>query len=286
MHGEEDEFGANGFQMMGMINAMKTGDVHTDMFIAMCVPFILKMLFSWVGKLENIFDSQFWSKLFPSQQKLHERFISHKITRSQWGYSQNADEDSQNSILLKAIKLYLHEVVKLDLMRAYLNLTGMEDNHYDGYYDAYDSDDEDEENDYGSRKTLVGQLSRYKMINQLPMNEWHDLGNFGSPSGMVSLRIGNESTQEGNDNKNQGNNNTGINTSRSVDVTTFHFTSPEKGAIDDFINTAYRWYLDELKKMEDDSRYYYEMKIPEFKFKSTLPPSVAFGKGNDDHIHK
>eukprot|EP00980_Cylindrotheca_fusiformis_P021265 scaffold8189_cov73-Cylindrotheca_fusiformis.AAC.1 len=54
MDGEEDGFGNHGFEMMGMMNSLKTGDVYTDMILAMCVPFILRGLFSWVGKLEDI----------------------------------------------------------------------------------------------------------------------------------------------------------------------------------------------------------------------------------------
>lgn len=46
-HYHNDGFGDNGFQMMGMMNALKTGDMYTDMIVAMCVPFILKMIFGY-----------------------------------------------------------------------------------------------------------------------------------------------------------------------------------------------------------------------------------------------
>lgn len=81
---ESSSFGANGFEMMGMLNALKTGDVYADMVIAMCVPFILKMLFTWVGKLESLFDIDrvnVWLFGTPdAPEPEHERFISHTTT--------------------------------------------------------------------------------------------------------------------------------------------------------------------------------------------------------------
>jgi chaperone BCS1 len=258
MNGDESStsFGTDGFQMMGMINALKTGDVLTDMLIAMCFPFVLKMFFGWFDLLDWQMWADWWWK---GQSPEHERFISHSTTRNCWGGLSNADEDTQNSVLLKAIKMYLHQVVKLKLLSAYLDLTGMEDKNSHGYYDNdYDSDSDDEDEEYGSRKTLVGMLSRYKIINRLPNNEWHNLGMFGKdPPSIVLMRIEHQSRKEGDENKKE----------RSVEInnTTFHFTALEDGAIDAFINTAYQWYIGELRKLEDNSRYLYEMKVPEMK---------------------
>lgn len=252
-HNHDDgSFGDHGFQMMGMMNALKTGNVHMDMMIAMCLPFILKMLFSWIGKLEEGLGIEFWRKLFMGNLKEHERYISHSTMQNIWGGVHSLDEDTQNAILLKAITMYLHQVVKLDLRMAYVALTGMSNQRHDNY----DSDDDDE--GMGSRKTVVGQLSRYKVVSRLPNGDWHDLGLYGEPAAVVRLQVMSESRQEG-DGRN-GNNNT-----KSVRHTHYHFKSPGKGAIDDFIDTAYKWYLTELKKDEDNSRYYYEMKVPELK---------------------
>merc|ERR1712038_1571476 len=40
------------------------------------------------------------------------------------------------------------------------------------------------------------------------------------------------------------------------------FQSEGEDAIDNFIDTAYGWYLDQLRSLEDDSRYMYELKAP------------------------
>jgi SpoVK/Ycf46/Vps4 family AAA+-type ATPase len=258
---EEDDgegFGANGFQMMGMMNALKTGDVHTDMVIAMCVPFILRTVFSWLGKVEDIPKWQIWSRWWAEEEPQHERFISHSTARNSWGGVYDCDEDTKNSVLLKAIKMYLHQVIKLKLTRAHLDLTQLEESS--GYHD-YDSDDDDDE--YGSRKTLVGMLSRYKVINRLPDNEWYELGSYGEPSGYVKLRICVQNREEGdkNEKKKKG--------KLEINETIFHFKSPQEGAIDAFIDTVYKWYVGELRKQEDNSRYLYEMKVPELKIGNT-----------------
>jgi hypothetical protein len=258
---EEDDgegFGANGFQMMGMMNALKTGDVHTDMVIAMCVPFILRTVFSWLGKVEDIPKWQIWSRWWAKEEPQHERFISHSTARNSWGGVYDCDEDTKNSVLLKAIKMYLHQVIKLKLTRAHLDLTQLEESS--GYHD-YDSDDDDDE--YGSRKTLVGMLSRYKVINRLPDNEWYKLGSYGEPSGYVKLRICVQNREEGdkNEKKKKG--------KLEINETIFHFKSPQEGAIDAFIDTVYKWYVGELRKQEDNSRYLYEMKVPELKIGNT-----------------
>merc|ERR1712038_1455382 len=57
------------------------------------------------------------------------------------------------------------------------------------------------------------------------------------------------------------------------------FQSEGEDAIDNFIDTAYGWYLDQLRSLEDDSRYMYELKAPKIGGKD----------GNDkenDHSYK
>lgn len=274
-HDDGDTFGSNGFQMMGIMNALKTGNMHTDMIIAMCVPFVLRVLFSWIGKLEDIADWEIWSSFWKTEGLKHERLVSYSTTRNSWGGTYDCDEDTKNSVLLKAIKMYLDQVVKLKLSNAHLDLTQLQESS--GYYDNYDSDDDDE--DYGSRKTLVGMLSRYKIINRLPDNEWHDLGSYGEPASMVKLRIEKQIRNEGDrDEKN---------TSKfEINETVFHFTADEDGAIDAFINGAFKWYIGELRKMEDNSRYLYEMKVPDVKISSSNDDSGSDSSGTSYKRYK
>jgi chaperone BCS1 len=257
--GNNGGFGMDSLQMMGIMNAFKTGDVQTDMLIAMCIPLLLRFLFGAIGQLDGKFDMQTWLQWWRGENShKYERFITHSTTRNYWGGTSSLDDDTQNSVLLKAIKLYLHQVVKLNLTRAYLDLTGMEDKNSSygrsSEYD-YDSDDDSEYGASRSRKTLVGMLSRYNIVKNLPEQQWHELGEYGSPASMVELRIENATHEE----------EKGKNTKLEINSTTFHFTSSGDGAIDAFIDIAYQWYLGELRTFEDNSRYLYELKIKEIK---------------------
>eukprot|EP00339_Tiarina_fusa_P013036 CAMPEP_0117041844 /NCGR_PEP_ID=MMETSP0472-20121206/29179_1 /TAXON_ID=693140 ORGANISM="Tiarina fusus, Strain LIS" /NCGR_SAMPLE_ID=MMETSP0472 /ASSEMBLY_ACC=CAM_ASM_000603 /LENGTH=763 /DNA_ID=CAMNT_0004752929 /DNA_START=135 /DNA_END=2426 /DNA_ORIENTATION=- len=251
-------FGSNGFQMFGLVNALRTGDPQTDMIVAMCVPYAINIVAGWAGKLEEALDIERLKEwLFPCSGNPnceHERFISHTTTRNYRGNCVSTDEDSQNSVLIKAIKLYLNQVVKLDLQTAHLDLTGLEDGVGQSDYDS-DSDDEDQD------KTMAGTLSRYKIIKRMPNNEWHDVGDFGGDSqekSSVQLRIEHNTRKEDSSNEKSK-------TAANVEFndTTLHLTSPGEGAIDAFVETAYQWYIGELRKQDHSSRHYYEMIAPE-----------------------
>lgn len=261
-------FGTDGFQMMGLLNLFKTGDMQTDMLIALLMPLVLKFVFDRLGKVEEVVGDtwQVWIQYcFERRSNLHQRFISHSTTRNQWGEQIDANEDTQNAVLLKAITLYLHQVVKLKLKAAHLDLTEISSKNI-GYSDCYDSDDEDSEDmegeSYGPRRTLAGVLSRYKIINRLPDNKWHDLGEYGSSPKMVRLRIEHQNRPENEEKKEDRKKHI------EFSSTTFHFESPGEQAIDEFIDTAYKWYMSELRKLNDNSRHLYEMSVPEIKISS------------------
>lgn len=75
----------------------------------------------------------------------------------------------------------------------------------------------------------------------------------------VELRIGNYDVASG-DGKQKDN------------LRIFNFRSLQGNAIDAFVETAFDWYMNELRKLEDNSRYLYELK-------ST---SAAIGSSDDD----
>ena len=188
-------------------------------------------------------------------------------------------------MLLKAIKLYLHQKVNVKLTKANVELTGMEDKKSDflsSCYDDYDSDSEDDGSDcggsHGSPRTLVGMLSRYKIVKGLPELEWHTLGTYGSPPGLVKLRIDNRSIQRNN----------GENDSEKLEVqqTTFWFISNTETAIDAFIDTAYQWYMGELAKMEDHARHLYELKVTPSSGKGATEDGNSSSQGSSYKRYK
>jgi SpoVK/Ycf46/Vps4 family AAA+-type ATPase len=235
-----------GLQTMGILNALKTGDTRLDMFLAMCIPFVIRFLFDAVGRLEQFCHYDYWHKWWNSRDNMHHRSISYRSTRNPWGGSSSLDPDSQNTVLLKAIQLYLHSKVNLNLTAADLNLTSTEDKHSSlGGYSSYDCDSDDEDSD---GRTVVGILSKYKIIKNPPSDDWHQLGSYGElASASVELRIENHDVASG-DGKQKEN------------LRIFNFRSPQGRAIDAFVETAFDWYMNELRKLEDNSRYLYELK--------------------------
>ena len=154
------------------------------------------------------------------------------------------DGDTQNAVLIKAIKLYAHSKCDLNLDAANLDLTSTkESSGRDDYYS--DSDDEDE-----GPKTLVGMLKEYKLIKRPLNNRWHDLGMFGKGKShyKVELQIVEHEDNVGTKEK-----------ECQLSTLTYHLRSLGATSIDDFVQKAYGWYLEELSKLEDDSRYMYEL---------------------------
>jgi uncharacterized membrane protein len=223
-----------GIQMMGIVNALKTGDPRVDMCIAMCIPLVLRLLFTFAERLREFLDWERFSKLWRRPRNVHERFIVHKRTSGSGNGTVTMDRDTQNPVLLKAIQLYICHKCNLNLASANLDLTSIEGTAAN--------------RPGSSSKTFVGMLSKYEIVKKPPQNEWHKLGEFGEPSSVVELLISEqESEGEGN--------------SKSRRVSTlYHFTSSGATAIDDFINAAYAWYLNELRQLEDNSRHMYELK--------------------------
>ena len=109
---------------------------------------------------------------------------------------------------------------------------------------------EDEADRAVKRRTLAGSLSFYRVIKEPPTNEWHKLGEFGSPPTSVRMSITQNTTKE---EEKEGDK------KKNIENTTLHFKSKSGNAIDDFVDTAYQWYLGELTKLDDHSRFYYEM---------------------------
>lgn len=236
--------GVGSFQLMGIVNSFKTGDMWIDMVIAMLIPVILRFGFDFMGRFQRMnFQSLlgWWRK----RKFAHERLVKYKFQRRTWGGVTSLEADTQNTVLIKAMQMYIHQKLNLNLRVANLDLTSLEANQGDNYdYCGGYLSDENE----SSSKTLVGTLSKYKIVKKLPDNVWHQLGKFDGYPVELQITEGEEEIGEQEGKKN------------TCSTICFHFVSPGPKAIDAFIDIAYQWYMDELRKLEDNSRYLYEVK--------------------------
>lgn len=190
--GESFLDGMSGIQSMGIINALRTGDPALDMVLAMALPFLLKLLFQLFTEMTEYLRSLgLWTQ---RQRAVYERIIVHKSTVNRWGSSNSTDGDSQNTILIKAIRLYLHKVVKLTLQDAEVDLTTLEDKQSSlGYRSYYDDDDDDDDS-----KTVVGALSKYDIVHKPRPNKFYKVGEYGKLNpATVSLIIEHNEEEKG-----------------------------------------------------------------------------------------
>ncbi|KAL3941708.1 MAG: hypothetical protein SGBAC_003988 [Bacillariaceae sp.] len=265
--GHDDGRGGNRFVPIDIMDTLKTGNAQADMMIAMILPVVLQLLVSSIG-VGDIQNWAIWRRLlfWKKNNKIHRCYIIHRTSKYCWGESFDVDENSKNSVLQKAIKMYIHQVLELKMVRASMDLTQLEEtnafNDDDSYYYSDDEeeetnasldDDDDDDSQLGSKRTVAGMLSRYKVLSSLPTVEWHKLGTFGNPGGEVKLRVivSKGFAEEGSTFK--------------YDEKQFELRCPVEGAVDSFVETAYSWYLGELRKQESNARYLYEMQTPEPK---------------------
>lgn len=170
-------------QSMGIVNALKTGDIHMDMLVAMLIPVVLRILFSFLGgfNLEKIVE-KIKSWLFPEREEddnWHTRTIVYIEEKDKSGDNfKSLDDDVKNEILIKAITMYLQHLKTTKLQHGYLKLTaltndgggGGDDDSDDYWYDSDDEEDDDSANHFSNM------LMSYKIVQNPPNSEWHGTG--------------------------------------------------------------------------------------------------------------
>jgi mitochondrial chaperone BCS1 len=234
----------DGLQTMGIVNAMRTGDPRMDMLIAMLIPLILRLLFDLAKRSEDVFSATFWIDLYHqwihSNQDECERVLM---------YSTRTKDENKNKLLSQAVLLYVNQVLKLELKNANITLMSPNEqeeknNNYDyHYYDNDDSKDKDEPETYADR------LCKLEVLKTPFDDEWVDLGVFGDPPAPSSVMMLYHRDQV------EGDNHVLVDT-----VTTLRFRSKSRQAIDTFIDRAYDYYVEEIKKTETNHRHFYELK--------------------------
>ena len=226
----------DGLQTMGIVNAMRTGDPYMDMVVAMLIPLLIKLLFDFAKDFEKVFTVEFWRNLYRTWYDLTED-DSERILM----YSTRTQSDNKNTLLIKAVLLYVNKVVKVDLKNANIDLTSPDDGQSDGY-DYWSDDDSDDE-----PETYADRLKKLQVLRMPINNEWVDIGEFGEPSSMIEM-LYNRSEKEGEHNKLED------------VIITLRFRAKDLKAIDFFIDLCFNYYVEEMKKAETNYRYFYELK--------------------------
>ena len=292
MEGQDHNF-MDSIQSMGVVNALKTGNMHVDMLIAMCIPIFLRVMFSVVSgiNVELIVEKyREWFRREEDDTDWYTRTIVHAEEKDRNNDTFNSlDDDVKNEILIKAITMYLQHLKCVKLQHAQLKLTALQ--HDGGTGDDYWSDSDDEDDETGR---FSNQLSSYKVVQNPPDGEWHPTGrkypaqrpqkpDRGSSQQVetnkrvtqckgdtvqdclfeVQIKISEREERAGTDgavDNSDKNNNKGP---AALDrrFVEYKLRSEGEDSVDQFIDEAYAWYVEEIKKLEDKdkARYYYDM---------------------------
>lgn len=245
-----DETGGGGegglmsmLQSLGMMSALRTGDPKMDIMIAMMIPMVLRFGISMLTNLRSMADPQWIRKMY-RERNYHQRRLVHTTGGPSLSY--NSEEEQRTYVLIKAILLYVHfecPHVQHSMREAVVEFTSMSG-------DFQQSGDNYDHQDAGaSRKTAVDVLKHFKVIKRPPENQWHRVGFFGNPTKcFVDMMLSNESVTQGEGKK--------ASTNHRMELS---FISPSANAMDELIAKAHTWYMDMLRKNEDQSRYLYEL---------------------------
>lgn len=243
---------------MGIVNALRTGNAQIDMVIALCLPFAINFLITSFKKVYEWALQRGFLASYKVSPKLDHRVITNKTTRDEHGeLITDTDDDTHNSALLKAIRLYLHNVVKLRLKDADLDLMLNEDKSAVAREELFDDFECSNKSN-----TLADTMSKYNVVPSPPKEKYHKLGKFGDSKATIELMIV-ENQQQENQDENNGNRPRSRRNKTKETMVQYHFRSEDGLAIDDFINKAYQYYLGVLRSNEDNSRYLYELKVTE-----------------------
>ena len=170
----------------GIVNALKTGNIVLDMAIAMCIPVFFKMIFDSLESLRKKYqqgDLRTPSDLLPSWLRwfgggvMCERVIEHKTTQDLWGDVNNNETDTRNSVVIKAVTLYLQEL-ETPFVNARVSLVSTTTKNERRYY--YGDDDDERE------QTPAGKLKKYRLTRKAPNFAWINIGTY--PSDLPSHR--------------------------------------------------------------------------------------------------
>eukprot|EP00903_Cladosiphon_okamuranus_P014647 g13582.t1 len=221
---------------VGVINAMRTGNVVLDMMIAMSIPLALQGLFKFWEWLRPRIEEFLFS--LRQQEEHFTRSIEYEKISSRWGTEDGGAEGQRNNILQKAISLYVGQLgLKYDSALVVLSSVKEKGNRDEDSYNMV----------YGG---TAEQLKAYRVGITPPENNWVEVED------AVFFQQVNGVEEEGDPES-------GKNATKDLKrKTSFVFKCAARDGdarIESFIQKAFAWYCKEMKSTEDHGRYLYTL---------------------------
>ena len=258
--------------MLGIVNALKTGDPTIDTFIALFLPFLITSI---VNRFTRHRQGEWFSTILRFfSKRSYNRTISYSSNQNNVGDVSQFDDESNNCFLVKAIQLYMHQHCELDLDDADLDLTDMES--------IVVRDDDDAVHTVMTKRgvatvnnnttSTAKMLERCKIIKKPVQGRWHQVGSFDGHLVYIWIKK-TKSDSPNNDQKAPGSGNV-VNDSPSQSVEV-RLKSDGPTSVDRFVEDAYSWFMSEQKKLENNDRFFFDLKGFEGRGHMKSP---AFGK--------
>lgn len=237
---------------MGFINALRTGDPTVDLLAALVLPWLLQKLLAaapaittWIYRaLSRGHDEpQVWTRRIAYQNE-----TTTTVTEADITYSLQKSNDAlgMNLHLIRAVKLYIHRQCELHMSQAAWELT------------VVDSKKNPNMSVNGTVEASLAESLEACTIVERPLpQQWHTVYQngksileimivdaVGGVSSMDRTASPNHTGRGGSgDRANQEYTEIQLRTTDGVDV------------LDRFLNTAQKWYIEELKRQENKCRY-------------------------------
>ena len=202
----------------------------------MLIPLLLTLIFSWFSSLKDFVSNINYRKFFRFW-KLYEYSITSVAIEGP--VNTTLPGDNRNEVLVKAIEHYNDHNNIMPTQNADINLAS----------------DERKLIEYGDESTpsLTQALQNYRIVKKVPIHTWVQLGKFGKDKERkykVKLYI---SEDIENLVSNNGSSRDSAGLCRRITRTLF-FESYGKNSIDAYIDQAYKWYVNNLEKLDDEGR--------------------------------
>jgi chaperone BCS1 len=274
--------GFHGVQMMGMLNALKTGDPTVDTLIAMCLPIVLTKVVNELGRRGN--KDLWWSRLSFLSKRSYKRTISYRTNNN--GPNVNQDEDSYNCFLIKAIKLYMHKHCQFDMEEVDLELMDPTSlavceqpaGSKNGQRHYINSNN----NANTNSTSTFGMLQNCTILQKPVKEKWHQMGTFDGDQVHIWMSESSSGDDGGGGKKGGGNNpNDDNQASSSQSIAEILLKSNGPTSIDTFVNNAYSWYMSELKKEESDDRFLLDLRGFDGRGSHRFPVFGAYKLGDE-----
>ena len=195
----------------------------------------------------------------------YERVIEHKQLFNKYGYEMDTTSDERNSILQKALTRFVAKLeAELDMPDARVSLQEKLRSQEAGDGDGGggggdgDSDDDDDEEDDSTRGSVASQLKKFNINIVPPAEKWVVVQKSPKVEYMVNTKT--KSSGGGKSDSTRGP--TTVTTtvflrSRARSTSAVRARSIADKAIQEFVQKAYRSYVDEMRATEEKGRYMY-----------------------------